>query len=46
LRIEAAVAIGRRADRSSLPEALRAREGPTNRKPIGELVFHGRLAAQ
>ena len=44
LRIEAAVAIGRRADRSSLPETLRAREGPSNRKPIGELVFHGRLA--
>jgi nitroreductase len=44
LRTEAAVAIGRRADGSSLPETLRAREGPSNRKPIEELVFHGRLA--
>jgi nitroreductase len=42
-RLEAAVAIGRRGDKSSLPEALQAREAPSDRKPLGELVFHGRF---
>jgi nitroreductase len=45
LRIEAAVAIGRRADKSSLAESLHAREVPSNRKPIDEVVFHGCLPA-
>lgn len=42
-RIEAAVAIGRRADPAVLPEALREREAPSDRKPIGEVAFRGRF---
>jgi nitroreductase len=42
-RLEAAVAIGQRGDKSSLPEALQAREAPSERKPLCELVFHGRF---
>jgi nitroreductase len=42
-RLEAAVAIGRQGDKSALPEALQAREIPSTRKPLGELVFHGRF---
>lgn len=40
-RIECAVAIGRRADPSVLPESLRAREEPSGRKEIGEFVTAG-----
>nr|WP_153435923.1 nitroreductase family protein [Sinorhizobium saheli] len=40
-RVEAAVAIGRIADPSTLPDDLRAREKPSQRKPIGEFVFEG-----
>lgn len=42
-RLEAAIAIGRRGDKSILPEALQAREAPSDRKPLAELVFHGRF---
>ena len=38
-RIEAAVAIGRIADPSILPEALREREHPSGRKPMDEIAF-------
>jgi nitroreductase len=41
--IEAAVAIGRIGDADSLPEALRAREFPSPRKPLSEIAFHGIL---
>lgn len=34
-RIEAAVALGRRADRATLEEALRKREVPSDRRPLG-----------
>ena len=44
LRIEAAVAIGRQGNPSSLPESLRAREVPSDRKPLDHMVFHGQLA--
>lgn len=40
-RIEAAVAVGRLGDKSVLPEALQAREIPSNRKPIIEIAFEG-----
>jgi hypothetical protein len=40
-RLEAAVAIGRRGDKSILPEALQARELPSERKPLKDLVFRG-----
>jgi nitroreductase len=42
-RIEAAVAIGRIGDAESLPEALRAREFPSPRKPVSEIAFAGTL---
>lgn len=40
-RIEAAVAIGRIADKTILPEALQAREAPSGRKDISEFVGVG-----
>lgn len=40
-RIEAAVAVGRIADKSILPEALQAREQPSGRKDIAEFVTAG-----
>jgi nitroreductase len=41
IRLEAAVAIGRRADPSRLPEGLREREAPSPRKPLDEIAFAG-----
>ena len=40
-RIEAAAAVGRIGDPASLPEKLRAREGPSGRKAVEEFVFRG-----
>jgi len=40
-RIEAAVAIGRKADPSVLPEGLREREAPSSRKAIEEIAVAG-----
>ncbi|HAF43007.1 MAG TPA: nitroreductase [Sphingobium sp.] len=40
-RIEAAVAIGRQADKTTLPEALQAREVPSGRKPIEDFAVAG-----
>jgi nitroreductase len=42
-RVEAAVAIGKQGDKSVLPEALQARERPSGRKPLIDLVYHGRF---
>ena len=42
-RVEAAVAIGRIGDPENLPEALRAREVPSQRRPIAETAFRARL---
>ncbi len=39
--IEAAAAIGRRGDPSTLNEKLQAREVPSDRKPISEFAFAG-----
>ena len=44
-RIEAAVAIGRQGDKSSLPEALQAREAPSDRHPIEQFAFAGSFPA-
>lgn len=44
-RIEAAVAIGRIADKAILPEALQAREAPSGRKDIAEFVTAGNFPA-
>lgn len=43
-RIEAAVAVGRQADPSVLPEKYREREKPSDRRPIGEIAFPGNFA--
>ncbi len=40
-RVEMAMAIGRKADKSVLPEALQAREKPSSRNPIAQLIFEG-----
>ena len=42
-RVEAAVAIGRRADPATLPEARRAREVPNGRTPIETLIKVGKF---
>jgi nitroreductase len=40
-RVEAAIAIGRRGDKSALPEALQAREAPNGREPVSSFAFEG-----
>lgn len=40
-RVEAAFAIGHRGDPATLPENLRAREAPNDRRPLSELAFEG-----
>jgi hypothetical protein len=42
-RVEAAIAIGRPADASVLPESYRAREIPSGRSPVESFVSEGRL---
>src|SRR4051812_26422948 len=44
-RIEAAVAVGRIGDPATLSEKLRAREVPSDRRPLEERAFHGRFPA-
>jgi nitroreductase len=44
-RVEAAIAIGRQADKSILPESLQARELPSGREPLAALVFEGSFAS-
>lgn len=40
-RVEAALAIGRQADKSILPEALQKREYPSSRQELETIVFEG-----
>jgi nitroreductase len=42
--LHAVIAIGRRGDKSVLPEALQARELPNQRLPLTQLVAEGRFA--
>ncbi|WP_428375166.1 nitroreductase family protein [Lichenicoccus sp.] len=42
-RVEAAIAIGRRGDRSILPEALQARETPSPRLPVKVIAMEGKF---
>lgn len=42
-RLEAAVAVGRRANADTLPEPLRTREGRSTRKNVGNIAFAGPL---
>ncbi len=44
--IEAVFAVGKRADPARLPEELRAREAPSDRKPLSELAFEGTFSEQ
>ncbi|UJW75477.1 nitroreductase family protein [Rhizobium sp. SL42] len=39
--VEAAIAIGKPGDKSVLPEGLRAREMPNDRKPLSDVAFEG-----
>jgi nitroreductase len=41
--VEVAIAIGRQAERGSLPADLQEREQPNSRKPVGTLVAEGRF---
>ena len=40
--VEAAFALGRQGDKSKLPEQLQAREQPSGRRPVTELIMEGR----
>ena len=42
-RVEQCFAIGRKGDKSKLPDFLQAREEPSGRKPLSEIVFEGRF---
>ncbi|ALM83014.1 nitroreductase family protein [Bordetella sp. N] len=42
-KVEAAVAIGKPGDKSTLPEGLRAREGYSPRQPLASIVAEGRF---
>jgi nitroreductase len=42
-RIEAAIAIGRHADKSGLPEMFHGGETPNSRRAVGEFVFEGKF---
>ena len=44
-RVEAAYAVGKRGDKSKLPEMLQAREAPSPRKPLAEIAFEGGFPA-
>jgi nitroreductase len=45
-RVEAAAAIGRIADKSTLPEELQEREVPSKRKPVAEIAFEGQFTGE
>ena len=40
-RIEAAAAVGRQGTLDMLPEGLRAKETPSDRKPLAQIIHHG-----
>ena len=42
-RVEAAIAIGRRGDKATLPEALQRLESPNGRLPLSKLAMEGRF---
>ena len=42
-RVEMMLAIGRKGDPSVLPEAVRARETPNDRRPVSAFAFEGRF---
>ena len=44
-RVEAAIALGKIGDPATLPEGLRQREVPSDRKPLAEVAFAGNFVA-
>jgi nitroreductase len=42
-RVEAAIALGRKGDKSMLPEAQHAREAPNGREKVGNFAFEGKF---
>jgi nitroreductase len=42
-KVEAAYAVGKRGDKTQLPEAMQAREAPNDRLPLSALAFEGRF---
>ena len=44
--VEAAVAIGKRGEKASLPEALQHRENPNGRLPLNQIVFQNAFASE
>ena len=44
--IDTVVAVGRKGDPAVLPEGVRARELPSDRRPLAESAFEGRFGAQ
>jgi hypothetical protein len=44
-RVEAAIAIGRQGDKSTLPEPLQAREAPNQREKVASFAFEGGFPA-
>jgi nitroreductase len=44
-RVEIAIALGKKGDRASLPEALAAREAPNTRNSQDQFAFEGRFPA-
>ncbi len=44
-RVEQLIAVGRKGDKSMLPEALAARESPNDRMPIAQFAFEGSFPA-
>ena len=44
-RVEQVIAIGRKGDKSTLPEGLAAREAPSDRLPLAQVAMEGRFKA-
>ncbi|SOC37221.1 nitroreductase [Rhizobium subbaraonis] len=45
-RVEAAAVVGRIGDKSQLPQFLQARETPSPRRPLSEVVFNGNFPSE
>ena len=45
-RVEAGLAIGKIAAPDTLPDDLRARETPSQRKPVADFAFEGQFAGE
>lgn len=44
IKIEAAIAIGRKGDKAQLPEGLQSREAPSPRNPLAQIASEGKFA--